>query len=254
MPETVTALYVPGNRPDRFEKAIASGADLVILDLEDAVPGPEKATARDAVVAWLTARGIAGVEVRVNPGSAEDLEVARGLGVPIRLPKIESPDKVPEGLAVTALIETALGVERAAKIAAHPSVVGLAVGESDLASDLGTAAPPAIEYARVRTVYAARAAGLPAPMMSAYPRIADLDGLRSDTERGRDLGQFGRTAVHPSQLAVIRSVFSISDADRAWAIEVLEAAEGGGVVRIRSGEMVDDAMRGRARSILARDV
>ena len=259
----ITGLYVPGDRPERFDKAVATGAHLVILDLEDAVAPAQRAFAREAVVVWLRARDSADpvIQVRVNAGDPLDLEALAAVDAPfeIRLPKVETRadidavmDAVP-GRAITALLETALGVENAAVIAGHPAVTRLALGESDLASDLGTRAPEVIDYARVRVLFAARAAGMPAPMLSAYPGIRDLDGLRRDTERGRELGWVGRTAIHPSQLAVIADVFRPSADERQWARDVLAAATDGGVSTLPNGDMVDGAMLGRAQKIVALD-
>ncbi|MCU1636676.1 MAG: hypothetical protein JWQ68_1915 [Cryobacterium sp.] len=253
----VTGLYVPGDRPDRFDKAVASGADLVILDLEDAVAPRHKDEARKNVVEWLASRRETEgprIEIRVN--GPEDLPALAGLDpdIGLRVPKIEQLSDVDafSGRPVTALLETARGVENAASIAAHPVVTRIALGESDLASDLGSAAATLIDHARIRVLFAARSAGLPAPMLSVYPDFRDLDGLRADTERGRNLGWFGRTAVHPSQLAVIDDVFASTQQSVRWARSVLEALKGGGVTTLPSGEMVDAAMAGRARLILER--
>lgn len=253
----ITGLYVPGDRPDRFAKAVATGADLVILDLEDAVPPDRKAFAREAVAAWLSTAAVDCVlQVRVN--GPEDLPALRQLtGFEIRIPKVESParvDEVAEALPdvpLTAVVESAVGVEHAAEIAEHPAVTRLGLGESDLASELGTRADAVLDHARVRLLYAARAAGLPAPMLSAYPAIPDLDGLRADTERGKALGWVGRVAVHPSQLPVIAAVFRPTEAEARWAHEVLSAGTGGATT-LHNGEMVDPAMLGRARAIIAR--
>lgn len=258
----LTGLYVPGDRPDRFDKAVTSGAHLVILDLEDAVAPGKKELARSAVADWLTARAdVTGgpvIQVRISAGEPLDLSLLAGIdgAFEVRVPKVETPSDVDTvasvvpGHAITALIETARGVENAVAIAAHPAVTRLGLGEADLASDLGTAAAPAMDYARVRLLFAARAAGLPAPMLSVFPDIRNLDALRDDTERGRALGWVGRTAIHPSQLPVIADVFQPSAEERAWANEVLAAASGGGVSTLASGEMVDAAMTGRARAIL----
>ena len=259
----LTALYVPGDRPDRFDKAAASGADVVLLDLEDAVAPAAKAAAREAVVAWLAGRpddapGPA-VQVRVATGDGDDLDALRALPRPVtvRLPKVETPrqvsavvDALGPSTRVSVLLETALGVQRADELAAHPAVAELGLGEADLASDLGSGERAVLDHARLRVLYAARAAGLPPPMQSVYPAVADLDGLREDTEHGRRLGLRGRVAVHPSQLAVIREVFTPSVRDVAWAREVLAAASRGGVSTLSDGSMVDAAMLGRARAVL----
>lgn len=265
----LTALYVPGDRPDLFDKAVASGADAVLLDLEDGVAPAAKARARESVVAWLSARSDAtvrarpAVQVRVNADSALALDCAAlrsvGTGVHVRLPKVESAIDVANVVArlgatsrVTALLESALGVQRAAEVAAHPAVVALALGEVDLASDLRSAEPAVLDHARLTVLFAARAAGLPVPMLSVYPNIDDLDGLRRDTERGRELGLRGRVAVHPKQLPIIRTVFAPSDDSVRWATQVVAAmTDGGGVTTLADGSMVDPAMLDRARDIMA---
>ncbi|GAB4004011.1 CoA ester lyase [Glycomyces albus] len=255
----MTALYVPGDRPDRFDKAAASGADIVILDLEDAVSERAKADALANVVSWLASPPAeVAVQVRVNPGAAHEIRAVRATGadVGLRIPKVEAPEELDEiaaladGLALTALIESARGLEAAASIAVHRGVREIALGEADLASDLGGTGPGMLDHVRLRLLVAARAAGLPAPMLSAYPAIQDLDGLRADTERGRALGLRGRVAVHPKQLPVITSVFAPTDAERAWARTVIEATAGGGVTTLPDGQMIDPAMLGRARDIL----
>ena len=257
----VTGLYVPGDRPERFDKAVATGAQLVILDLEDAVADAKKADARLAVAAWLRSRVADDtvIQVRINAGEQLDLVALAAVDAPfeIRVPKVESVSDLDAvawavaGHPLTALFETASGVERSLGLAEHPSVTRLALGESDLASDLGTRALEAIDYARMRVLFAARAAGLPAPMLSAFPGIRDLEGLRTDTERGRDLGWVGRTAVHPSQLPVIADVFRPDAAQVAWARSVLAATRDGGVTTLANGDMVDGAMVGRAQKIVA---
>jgi citrate lyase subunit beta/citryl-CoA lyase len=279
----ITGLYVPGDRPDRFDKAVASGADLIIVDLEDAVAADRKDVARAAVAEWLAARASASasddgvpagsasadaatsggfrpvIQVRVNPGEALDLALLAGIGgdFEIRVPKVEGRADIDAvtaavpGRAITAIVETARGVENAAEIAAHPAVTRLGIGEADLASDLGTNAAAVIDYARVRLLFAARAAGLPAPMLSVFPDIRNLDALRADTERGRGLGWVGRVAIHPSQLPVIASVFRPRAEEQEWARQVLAAMTGGGgVSTLASGEMVDAAMVRRAQAIL----
>ena len=258
----VTALYVPGDRPDRFEKAATSGTQLVIVDLEDAVAPDRKALARDEVVTWLSSRSFdsVAIEVRVNAGDADDLAAVAALdpAVGIRVPKVEIADDLDEvasivgsDRAIAALVETAVGVESLSAIASHSSVTSISLGEADLTSDLGSHDDAVLDWVRIRLLVATRAAGLPAPMMSVYPAIGDLDGLRAATERGRDMGFVGRTAVHPSQLPVIAAAFRPSADDIAWATDVLELTASGGVGRLPSGDMVDPAMRGRAERILS---
>jgi len=250
---SVVALYVPGSRPDRFAKAAATGAT-VILDLEDSVAAADKETARTAVATWVgTYDGQA--QVRVNaPGSADlaaDL-AALPSATEIRLPKVSAAtDLAPvRGRRVHVILESAAGVENAALIATEPEVVTLALGEADLAAELGLDGEDAFGWIRSRIVVAAAAAGLEPPMMSAYPGVRDLPGLEESCHRGRRLGMRGRTAVHPGQVPVIRSVFTPSAAEVAWANEVLEVLRSDGVATLADGSMVDAAMARRARRIV----
>ncbi len=250
---TPVALYVPGSRPDRFGKAAATGAE-VILDLEDSVLPGDKDAARKAVAAWL-AGADAPAQVRVNPpGSAElraDL-AALPPDVPLRVPKVERPADLDAlgGRRVHVLLEGALGVENAFAIAEVPGVASLCLGEADLAAELGLEGEAAFDWIRSRVVVAARAARLPPPMMAAYPDLADLGGLAASCRRGRALGMRGRTALHPSQVPVIRSAFQPSEAELTWARQVLVALEGRGVATLGDGWMVDAAMERRARQLL----
>ncbi|MGW7680753.1 HpcH/HpaI aldolase/citrate lyase family protein [Kribbella sp. NPDC054772] len=262
----LTALYVPANRPDRFAKAVAAGPDLVVFDLEDAVPVADKADARGWAVAWLAANVNGRVEIRVNaltsPWIEDDLAAISAVpAVRIRVPKVESADdvravldKVPSA-RITALIESPLGVERAFEIAtADPRVVAIGLGEADLSSALGVDGPAGLGWARGRLVSASRAAGLGAPMMSVFPHVQDVDGLRRTSEEGRGLGFVGRTAIHPRQLPTIVEAFTPS-ADQVAAAEALLAAvdeagvADGGVIVLPDGRMVDPAMVGRAREL-----
>lgn len=255
----LTALYVPGDRPDRFDKAAASGADIVILDLEDAVADRAKGEALANAVTWLASPPRIAVQIRVNPGAAHEIRAIRATGanVGLRIPKVDDARKLDAvaylagGLPLTALIESARGLEAAASIAAHPAVHEIALGESDLASDLGSTDDLVRDHMRVRLLVAARSAGLDAPMISAYPAIRDLEGLHADTERGRALGLRGRVALHPKQIPVIKAVFAPSEEELTWARAVIEALEQGGVTTLPDGQMVDPAMLGRARNILS---
>lgn len=221
----LSALYVPGDRPDRFDKATASGADLVILDLEDAVPDRAKAQALANVLEWLDTPPKTAVQVRINPGAAHEIRALRALGadVGLRIPEVDGPRMLDAiaylagPLPLTALIESAHGLEAAAAIAAHPAVREIALGEAEVAGDLGSTDPLVRDHLRIRLLLAARSAGLAAPMLSAYPAVHDLDGLRADTERGRDLGLRGRVAVHPKQIRIIREVFTPGEDDSARA-------------------------------------
>lgn len=268
----LTALYVPGSRPDRFGRAISSGAQVVILDLEDAVAPGAKAAARDTVENWFA--GWTGdrstdspvLQVRVNARASEwfdeDLGMVARLArlgpVELRLPKAQSEHDIigvtralGGEVPVCALVETALGLENAFRIAGAPGIGSVGLGESDLAGQLGSSSPAVLDWARIRLLVAARAAGLPAPMMSVYPDLRDLDGLVVDTRRGASLGLVGRAAVHPAQLLPIARAFRPSPDRLGWADQVEEAllAAGGGVAVLASGEMVDAAMSDQAAGI-----
>ena len=259
----LTALYVPADRPDRFDKAVAAGPDLVILDLEDAVPVAAKAAAREHAVTWLRGHP---AEVRVNavgsPWIADDLAALKSLGpVRVRLPKVEHPSQLrevaevlPQAL-ITCLLESPLGVERAFDIASA-GVAGVTLGEADLSSALGVDTDEGLAWCRGRVVAASRAAGLGAPMMSVHPHLRDPEGLRASCSTGRSLGFSGRAAIHPEQLAIIREAFTPSADQRAQAQALLDAVasagiSSGGVLILPDGRMVDPAMISRARELLA---
>ena len=249
----LTALYVPGSRQDRFNKAATSGADMVILDLEDSVAPDAKQEARAAVCRWLPQAGVP-VQVRVNaPGSAEltmDLASLPG-DVEIRLPKVADVHDLDQvvGRQVHVILESALGVERAFDIANRPEVIGLALGEADLAAELGIDGDQGFAWIRSRIVVAAAAAGLTPPMMSAFAHVADTDLLAQSCAAGRQLGLRGRAAIHPAQLPVIRSAFAPTEQEHLWAEEVLAVLRHAGVATLSDGSMVDAAMARRARRI-----
>ena len=246
----VTWLYVPADRPDRVEKAIASRAHAVIVDLEDAVAREAKEEARANLVDLLGPRRDKPVFVRVNAGSAADLEAVAQLQLAgVIVPKVERPDDVPEGLHVHALIETALGLENAFAIASHPDVHGISLGESDLRSQTG-ALEVGLDWARGRIVNAAVAAGLPRPPQSVYPHVRDLEGLARSCRRGRVLGHLGRCAIHPDQLPVIEEAYLPTRNEVEAARATLAQLEAGGAGTLAGGAFVDAAMLGAATHVV----
>jgi len=264
----IAALYVPGDRPDRFGKAAASGADLVILDLEDAVATGRKDEARRAVVDYLSTPPPCPVAVRVNgadtPWHTADLDaLASSAHVSaIRLPKCESPEQVDEtsrragGRGVQAVIESAIGVERLYDIARAAATVGVSLGEADLRSALAISDPDGLDWVRSLLVVAAAAAGLPAPLMSVWTDVADRDGLAASCRAGKSRGFLGRAAIHPAQVPVIRDAFRPTDDEIAGARAILEAlaraaSESSGVAVLPDGRMVDEAMRRGAERTVA---
>ncbi|MFP7571805.1 HpcH/HpaI aldolase/citrate lyase family protein [Marivita sp. S2033] len=250
-------LFVPATRPDRFAKAAASGADAVILDLEDAVADAEKDQARTAL-RWSEA----GVPcfVRVNalgtPWHDADLAAVRDLPIAgIMLPKSEEPDEVARiasglgGRNLIALIETAKGLANARAIAALEGVDRLAFGSVDFCSDMGCAHERDILLpARFELVLASRLAGIGAPIDGVTVRLDDEAEIASDARHARDLGFGGKLCIHPKQIACVKEAFAPSDAEIDWANRVL--ASGDGAVSV-DGAMVDAPVRARARSILA---
>ena len=247
----LTWLYVPGDRPDRVEKAIASRAHAVIVDLEDGVAPAAKEQARANLPGLLGRPREKPVFVRVNAGSAADLEVVRELAVAgVVAPKVERPEALPDGLRVHALIESAAGVEAAYAIAGDPRVEGVSLGEADLRSQTG-ALEAGLDWVRGRIVNAAVAAGLPRPPQSVYPHVRDLEGLAASCRRGRELGHLGRSASHPDQLPVIEAAYLPTPDEVERARATIERLEAGGVGTLGGGEFVDAAMLGAAEQVVA---
>ncbi|GAB3709065.1 HpcH/HpaI aldolase/citrate lyase family protein [Mariniluteicoccus flavus] len=256
---TITALYAPADRPDRFAKAYASGADEVILDLEDAVAPEHKDRARSLLEQAVATSGGTRTQVRVNaigtPWHAEDLEAVATLprDVGVRVPKCEKAAVVARiarrlpGRPLYALVESAVGVEQIPALARVPGVAGIGLGEADLRSDLGVTGEVALDPIRTTLVVAARAARLPAPLAAAYTDVADADGLLASTRHLADLGFVGRTVIHPRQIETVRQAFRPSSerVDRARrALAALEGATeaGAGVVVLADGTFLDPAM------------
>ncbi|WP_024287432.1 CoA ester lyase [Cellulomonas sp. KRMCY2] len=266
-PLVITLLYAPADRPDLVAKALASEADVVIVDLEDAVAAGHKDSAR-AAVSTLLAGTERPVQVRVNHGGTSwheaDCDAVRGLppAVGVRVPKVESVRDVQRlvaalhGRELHVLVESALGVEHAFDIATTPGVVSIGLGEADLRSDLRLTDDAGLAWARGRIVNAARAAGLPAPSMSVYPHLRDEAGLVASCRAGRALGFVGRAAIHPAQLAPIRDAFRPSAAEVRTAQDVLAQvqrarADEVGAVVLADGTFLDVAMIEQARAVLA---
>lgn len=257
----LTAIYVPGSKPERFDKALSSIADVVILDLEDAVPVERKAYARDAVAEFLRSAAPGRISVRINPldtpWGRDDLGVASYAALrSLRLPKVESPEDVREVIAVhpvgvDCLIETARGLENLDAIASAVGVSAIALGEADLRADLGVTGETVLGWARARLVVAARSAGLTAPMQSVFTDLHDNDGLVRTTVDGRAEGFIGRGAIHPSQLELIVSAVRPTPSEVEWAAELLSALSADAdAVAVIGGRMVDRAMIAGARRTL----
>jgi len=256
-------LFVPGNRPDRFAKACAAGADAVIIDLEDAIPAPEKDAAREAAAAWLHPEHP--VLVRINSAATrwflEDAAACLRAGVAgIMLPKTEDTDQVRRledhsraGVPFLPMIETARGFANALEIARHPRVSRLVFGALDFQLDLAIQGDTEeLLYFRSQLVYLSRLAGIAPPVDGINTEIDDPERLRAATLRAIRLGFRGKLCIHPKQIPHVNACFRPSAEEIAWAKRVLEAAEAskGGAVAAQ-GELVDRPIILRAERILS---
>jgi citrate lyase subunit beta / citryl-CoA lyase len=269
-------LYVPGARPDRFAKAMASGADAVIFDLEDSVPVTAKAQARAAVVDFL--RAVPSVEppgpelwVRVNSGEAGIADVravapecavfglcvakAEGAGQLAELDRLLTT--LGSTASVEPLLETAAAILAAREIAAAPRVRRLQIGEADLAADLSVVPSrdgTELLWARSAVVTASAAAGLDSPVGGVSTEFSDLGAYAESTRALRGLGFWGRACIHPAQLPVTHQVFTSSESELAWAHAVVATLADArrGVATGPDGRLVDEAVARIARRILAR--
>jgi citrate lyase subunit beta/citryl-CoA lyase len=261
-------LFVPGNRPERFAKALASGADAVIIDLEDAVPLDAKDTARSVLLsAWtdLDAAERARLLVRVNPAGtpwheADLAAVASltGLGA-LMLPKAENAQQVEQAFRTSSalvlpLIESAEGVGQMDAIARAAGTLRLGLGHIDLQADLGVrCGPDEAELAPVRLamVVASRRAGLPAPVDGVTTATQDAEVLAVDAQRSRRFGFGAKLCIHPAQVAGVHQALAPTEAECDWARRVLaaEVAAGGGAFSV-DGKMVDPPVLLLARSLL----
>ncbi|MFC7640867.1 HpcH/HpaI aldolase/citrate lyase family protein [Streptosporangium lutulentum] len=258
----LTFLYAPADRLALVAKALAGPADVVIVDLEDAVAADGKGQARAELVRLL-ASPQPRVQIRINDvrtacGQADLLAIGALCSgtAGIRVPKVESAADVRDvaeavpGIALHPLVESALGLERAYEIAsADPAVASIGLGEADLRADLGVSDEAGLAWARSRVVVAARAAGLPSPVQSVYTDFRDLEGLAESCRVGRSMGFRGRAAIHPAQLAVIEAAYRPTEEEVMAANEVVAAA-GVGAVALPDGRFVDEAVVRQARSVL----
>ena len=251
-------LFVPGNRPERFDKALASGADAVIVDLEDAVPPQAKAAARAAVAAWLSPQRP--VHLRINaatdPNFDDDLALCIRPGVAgLVLPKAEQAAvlaalhaRLP-GLALLPLVESAAGLAAVHALAAAPGVQRLVFGSLDLQLDLGLdATDEELAVFRAPLVVASRLAGIGKPVDGPAPAINDAPGLQVQAARARRLGFGAKLCIHPLQVADVNAAFAASAAD-AWAERVLVAAADGAAAQL-DGQTIDMPLILRARALL----
>ena len=271
MPIPRSYLFVPGDRTERFDKALASEADAVVLDLEDAVAAPAKDAARAAVAALLASaalapRDAARLVVRINdeatPWFEADLAVlAAGRAPAVLLPKAERVATIERvraacpGIAVLPLVESARGVLAAPALAAAEGVQRLVFGTIDYTLDMdlqGALAPTlGLDTPAALLALASRAAGLWPPVAGVTVAIDDPAPLRADMERARALGFGAKLCIHPRQIAPLHALLAPGDDEIAWARRVLAAAEaaGGAAVQL-DGRMIDRPVIERARRVV----
>lgn len=255
-------LFVPGHRPDRFDKALASGADAVILDLEDAVGLQDKGAARQAVAAWLSSQRPAMVRINGSetPWFEDDCAILGRAGVRgVVVSKAERVEDIARvaaacgGAPVLPLIETAAGLEAVEALARAPGVSRLVFGSIDFQVDLGIDGDgEELLVFRSRLVLASRLAGLQAPVDGVSLAVDDPVALAADADRGRRLGFGGKLCIHPRQVETVNQAFTPSAESVAWARRVVEAiaqAQGGAVAV--DGKMVDRPVLLKAQRILS---
>ncbi|MFK0092183.1 HpcH/HpaI aldolase/citrate lyase family protein [Pseudomonas sp. NPDC090592] len=256
-------LFVPGNRPERFQKAHESGTDIVIIDLEDAVATAEKAQARANVRTWLLNNPTLPTVVRINPRTTpafeEDVQALAGLARAVMLPKAETPEDIAEtvatlgdGILIVALIETAKGVLNAPQIAASPRVARLAFGNVDFAADVQIKSDDnqAQLFARSQLVLACAASQIAGPIDGVTTNILDESVTLHAAEYARSLGFTGKLCVHPRQVAPVRRAYLPTEDEIAWATAIVQRASDSNVATI-DGQMIDRPVVLRAEQILA---
>lgn len=258
-----SALFSPADRPERALKALRGDADLVILDLEDAVAPGAKDTARCALAEILgNAPGREGIVIRVNDPATEsgdaDLraltELARDGGAPsfaIMVPKltVDTPLRlVPEGISVIGLIETATAVRDIYRIATLPRITRLALGAVDLSTELGCEPVSAtIDAVRAQLVLASVTAGMAAPLDSPCVNFRDETVVQEAAQRARRDGFGGLLCIHPAQLEAVATAYRPTEKQLTWARKVLAAGDAAAAV---DGEMVDRPVILRAQRII----
>ncbi len=278
-------LFVPASRPELFDKALASAADALSFDLEDAVAEDRKAEARRLLVELLARPDLARSDlaghrktlvVRINaPGTPEyeaDIE-AMALAAPdiINVPMVEDPDTIravaarilqvrgsaSQPIRILANIESPRGLRKAAEIAlADPLLMGLQIGYGDLLSPLGISAeePSAVQHVRVAVRFAAAEAQVDA-WDGAYLDIRNADGYRQACAEARQLGFAGKSCIHPSQITTANEIFRPSEAEIAHARRVVEAslaaAQNGVGAFVVDGRLIDGPLIPKAHAVLA---
>ncbi|MBU3588299.1 CoA ester lyase [Polynucleobacter sp. 31A-FELB] len=262
-------LFVPGVRPDRFAKALASGADGVLIDLEDSVAEEEKGIARDLTrIAWrnFTKEQRQRLVVRMNAPSSkhfvQDMVLAKELSIScVMIPKSESADQINGvaqalgDVAIIPLIESALGIDNIAEVAGASSVLRLALGNIDLQADLGMvcdAQDSELLPARFKMVVASRLAQLATPIDGITQSTDDVVQIADNAQRAKRIGFGGKLCIHPKQVEIVRNAFMPTEEEIDWAKRVIQADDDshGGAIKL-DGRMIDRPVVLLARRTLA---
>jgi citrate lyase subunit beta/citryl-CoA lyase len=257
-----TYLFVPGNRPDRFDKALASPAGAIIVDLEDAVAPADKASARASFAAWHRTAKFAAKRVllRINDESTawftDDMALVRETRVRgVVLPKAESARQVEriESGFVIPLVETAKGILEIHALAHAPRVQRIAFGTLDYGLDLDlTGDERGLLYPSCSIALASRAAGIASPIAGVTPEIGDESKLLADLAFARACGFGAKLCIHPRQVDAVEAAMRPSEAEIGWAKRVQAAvASGAGAIQL-DGRMVDRPVIAKATRILDR--
>jgi citrate lyase subunit beta/citryl-CoA lyase len=274
LPMARSFLFVPATRPERFSKALASGADAVIIDLEDAVATNDKGAARGALANAFQhfptherLRLVVRINASTSPWFEDDLRLVQSLSLQglagLMLPKAESPDELQRltraisgHCVLLPLIETVAGLDAANALAGSQRVVRLAFGNLDFQADAGLACEAdELELAPVRLalVLASKRAKLAAPLDGVTQNTQDVARLQADSLRARRGGFGGKLCIHPLQIATVNASFAPSEAERDWAQRVIAAVEARGEgVFVLDGRMIDAPVILLARNTQAR--
>ncbi|UMS28656.1 HpcH/HpaI aldolase/citrate lyase family protein [Escherichia coli] len=274
MKDEITYLFVPANKKDFFPKALASGADAIILDLEDSVHPSEKTSGRENIINWFREvklkENTGHIYIRINNPESEYfshdvkmLETISGsLLKGIFIPKLEQNDSIrkikkilPEylkNIIMIGIIETARGLHHCESIA-ESGISRMAFGSLDFSLDINCQqSQEALLYARSRIVIASRIADLPAPIDCVTPEFNSSEMLAEESLHGSSLGFGAKLCIHPDQVSVISGIYSPSEDKTEWAKKVIQQSNGNYAFKI-DGSMVDLPLIKIAARILERE-
>lgn len=254
-------LFVPGDRPDRFAKAVAAKPDIVVIDLEDAVSAEDKNGARAETARWLAAGNQA--MVRINAAGTcwhdDDVSMIAEHRPAVMLAKAEHADEIGRivteapGVPVVPLVESAIGVTAVHELCTVPGVARLAFGSIDLANQLGVDPDDrdALLLHRTLLVLGSATAGLAPPIDGVTPSFTETDSVTSDFAYARRLGMGAKLCIHPRQVAAVHAAARPSDSEVEWATRIMGSGDPvGGSATAIDGQMVDAPVIERARRIL----